>query len=294
MTDAYIYDAVRTPRGKGRKDGSLHEVTPVRLAVTALQAIRDRNKLDTQLVDDVVLGCVMPIGEQGADIARTASVMAGYAETVSGVQVNRFCASGLEATNMAAAQVMSGQSQAAIGGGVESMSQSPYVVKAMRWGKRMGDEAMIDAMEAILGAAFLDGDLKAVRKIFQTLFVAQIEIHPEDNWGDNPKGHLQVLAQQRWKTNPNYRLVKQEGPPHARVFTVEVAIAGKVSGTGQGACKRDAQQSAARQALREMQEEDRRRPAHRSPALPGEGGMPDARPETTTSDRVRPPAGKGT
>ena len=72
MTDAFIYDAVRTPRGKGRKDGSLHEVTPVRLAVTALQALRDRNKLDTHLVDDIVLGCVMPIGEQGADIARTA------------------------------------------------------------------------------------------------------------------------------------------------------------------------------------------------------------------------------
>src|SRR5882672_3803943 len=123
MTDAFIYDAVRTPRGKGRKDGSLHEVTPVRLAVTALQAIRDRNKLDTHLVDDVVLGCVMPIGEQGADIARTAAVISGYAETVPGVQVNRFCASGLEATNMAAAQVMAGQSQAAIGGGVESMSR---------------------------------------------------------------------------------------------------------------------------------------------------------------------------
>src|SRR6201746_2208719 len=116
MTEAFIYDAVRTPRGKGRKDGSLHEVTPVRLAVTALQAIRDRSKLDTHLVDDVVLGCVMPIGEQGADIARTAAVISGYAESVSGVQVNRFCASGLEATNMAAAQGMSGQRQATIGG----------------------------------------------------------------------------------------------------------------------------------------------------------------------------------
>jgi acetyl-CoA C-acetyltransferase len=133
MTDAYIYDAVRTPRGKGRKDGALHEVTPVRLAVTALQAIRDRNKLDTRLVDDVVLGCVMPIGEQGADIARTASVMAGFAETVSGVQVNRFCASGLEATNMAAAQVMAGQSQAAIGGGVESMSRVPMGSDGGAW-----------------------------------------------------------------------------------------------------------------------------------------------------------------
>ena len=83
MTDAYIYDAVRTPRGKGRKDGALHEVTPVRLAVTALEAIRDRNKLDTHLVDDIVLGCVMPIGEQGADIARTASVMAPVRERVA-------------------------------------------------------------------------------------------------------------------------------------------------------------------------------------------------------------------
>src|SRR5260370_39858872 len=105
MTDAFIYDAVRTPRGKGRKDGSLHEVTPVRLAVTALQAIRDRNKLDTHLVDDVVLGCVMPIGEHGADLARTAAVVAGYAESVPGVQVNRFCATGLVDTNMTTAQV---------------------------------------------------------------------------------------------------------------------------------------------------------------------------------------------
>ncbi len=133
MTDAYIYDAVRTPRGKGRKDGSLHEVTPVRLAVTALQALRDRNNLDTRQVDDVVLGCVMPIGEQGANIARTAAVMAGLAETVAGVSVNRFCASGLEATNRAAAQVMAGQSQAVIGGGVESMSRVPMGSDGGAW-----------------------------------------------------------------------------------------------------------------------------------------------------------------
>ncbi len=133
MADAYIYDAVRTPRGKGRKDGSLHEVTPVKLAVTALQALRDRNKLDTHLVDDVVLGCVMPIGEQGANIARTAAVMSGFAESVAGVQINRFCASGLEATNMAAAQVMSGQSQAVIGGGVESMSRVPMGSDGGAW-----------------------------------------------------------------------------------------------------------------------------------------------------------------
>ncbi len=133
MVEAYIYDAVRTPRGKGRKDGSLHEVTPTRLAVTALQALRDRNKLDTSQIDDVVLGCVMPVGEQGADIARTAAVMAGYAETVSGVQINRFCASGLEATNMAAAQIMAGQSQAVIGGGVESMSRVPMGSDGGSW-----------------------------------------------------------------------------------------------------------------------------------------------------------------
>jgi acetyl-CoA C-acetyltransferase len=133
MTDAFIYDVVRTPRGKGRKDGALHEVTPVRLATTALEALRDRNDLDTSKIDDVVLGCVMPIGEQGANIARTAAVMAGYAESVAGVQVNRFCASGLEATNMAAAQVMSGQSQAAIGGGVESMSRVPMGSDGGAW-----------------------------------------------------------------------------------------------------------------------------------------------------------------
>jgi len=133
MVEAYIYDAVRTPRGKGRKDGALHEVTPVRLAVTALAALRDRNKLDTSTIDDVILGCVAPVGEQGADIARTAAVMANYSETVSGVQVNRFCASGLEAVNMAAAQVMSGNSQAAIGGGVESMSRIPMGSDGGAW-----------------------------------------------------------------------------------------------------------------------------------------------------------------
>src|SRR5579863_8958989 len=123
MADAYIYDAVRTPRGKGKPDGSLHEATALYLATTVLQAIRDRNQLDTSLVDDVVLGCVSPVGEQGADIARIAVLNADYAETVAGVQINRFCASGLEATNMAAAQIMAGQSKVTIGGGVESMSR---------------------------------------------------------------------------------------------------------------------------------------------------------------------------
>lgn len=133
MTDAFIYDTVRTPRGRGKKDGSLHEVTPMHLAKTVLQQIRDRNDLDTSLVDDVVLGCVEPVGEQGADIARVAVLAADYAETTAGVQVNRFCASGLEATNMAAAQVMAGQSDMAIGGGVESMSRVPMMSSGGAW-----------------------------------------------------------------------------------------------------------------------------------------------------------------
>ncbi|PLC42533.1 acetyl-CoA acetyltransferase [Ralstonia pickettii] len=131
--EAYIYDAVRTPRGKGKKDGSLHGVTPLRLAATALRAIRDRNQLDTALVDDVVLGCVEPVGEQGACIGRVAVLSAGYAETTAGVQINRFCASGLEACNMAAAQVMAGQSDFAIGGGVESMSRVPMGASGGAW-----------------------------------------------------------------------------------------------------------------------------------------------------------------
>ncbi|MBM3556775.1 MAG: acetyl-CoA C-acetyltransferase [Alphaproteobacteria bacterium] len=133
MTEAFIYDAVRTPRGKGKKDGALHEVTPIRLAATALAALRERNTLDTSLVDDVYLGCVAPVGEQGSDIARVAVLYAGYAETVAGAQVDRFCASGLEACNMAAAQVMAGQSDATIGGGVESMSRVPMGSNGGAW-----------------------------------------------------------------------------------------------------------------------------------------------------------------
>ncbi len=123
MPEAYVFDHVRTPRGRGKKDGSLHEVTAVRLAATALEALRDRNKLDTRQVDDLVLGCVDPIGEAGGDIARAAVFAAGYDNSVPGMQINRFCASGLDAVNMAAAQVMSGQHQLVVAGGVESMSR---------------------------------------------------------------------------------------------------------------------------------------------------------------------------
>jgi len=123
MTEAFIYDHVRTPRGKGRADGALHEITPLQLGTQVLQALRDRSKLDTSLVDDVIMGIVSPVGEQGAVLPRSMALNAGYAETVSGVQVNRFCGSGLEAVSLAAARVMSGMAPAAIGGGVESMSR---------------------------------------------------------------------------------------------------------------------------------------------------------------------------
>ncbi len=133
MTDAYIYDHLRTPRGRGRPDGKLHEITPIQLLTQVLQALRDRNELDTTLLDDVVAGCVAPLGEQGSDIARVAVLNAGYAESVPGKQLNRFCASGLEAVNTAAAQVMSGQSDLTIGAGVESMSRVPMGSDGGAW-----------------------------------------------------------------------------------------------------------------------------------------------------------------
>ncbi len=133
VAEAYIYDAVRTPRGRGKAGGALYEMTPIGLATTALKAIRDRNALDTSLLDDVILGCVSPVGEQGANIARVAALHAGFAESVAGVQINRFCASGLEACNMAAAQVMSGQAEMAVGGGVESMSRVPMMSDGGAW-----------------------------------------------------------------------------------------------------------------------------------------------------------------
>jgi acetyl-CoA C-acetyltransferase len=123
MPDAFIYDHVRTPRGRGKVDGALHEVTALNLAGQALGAIKSRNDLDTTLVDDVVMGVVDPVGEAAADIARTAALVAGYGNSVAGVQINRFCASGLDAVNFAAAQIMSGQQKLAVGGGVESMSR---------------------------------------------------------------------------------------------------------------------------------------------------------------------------
>jgi acetyl-CoA C-acetyltransferase len=123
MTQAYLYDHVRTPRGKGKKDGSLHQASPVWLLRTLFKALASRNALDTALVDDVVLGCVTPVGEQGADIARTAVLDAEWAQTVAGVTQSRFCASGLESINLAAAKVASGYEDLVVAGGVESMSR---------------------------------------------------------------------------------------------------------------------------------------------------------------------------
>jgi acetyl-CoA C-acetyltransferase len=124
MADCFIYDHVRTPRGRGKADGSLHEVSSLELAAQTLRALRARNEgIDAVPVDDVVLGCVDPVGEAGADIARSAALVAGFGDEVPGVQINRFCASGLDAVNFAAAQIMAGQQQMAIGGGIESMSR---------------------------------------------------------------------------------------------------------------------------------------------------------------------------
>jgi len=123
MTEVFIYDHARTPRGKGRHDGALHEIPAVQLATQVLEALRDRNNLDTSLLDDVVIGCAQPVAEQGGVLARAALLNAGYAQSVAGQQIHRFCASGLEAVNNVAGQVAAGMSQAGVGGGVESMSR---------------------------------------------------------------------------------------------------------------------------------------------------------------------------
>ena len=133
MTEAYIFDAVRTPRGKGKKDGALYSVKPVDLIAGLLKALQARNNLDTSQVDDIVLGCVTPVGDQGADIAKTAALVADWDEQVSGVQLNRFCASGLEAVNLAAMKVRSGFEDLVVAGGVESMSRIPMGSDGGAW-----------------------------------------------------------------------------------------------------------------------------------------------------------------
>jgi len=125
MREAYIYDAIRTPRGKGRAQGALHPVKATDLLVTLFGNLQQRHQLDTERIDDVILGCVTPVGEQGGDIARTAVLAAGWAQEIAGVQINRFCASGLEAVNLAAMKVRSGWESLIVAGGVELMSRVP-------------------------------------------------------------------------------------------------------------------------------------------------------------------------
>ncbi len=143
MFDAYLYDHCRTPRGRGKPEGGLHAATPIWLVRTLLQALQQRTGLDTALVDDVVLGCVTPVAEQGGDIARIAVLDAGWAETVSGVTQSRFCASGLESVNLAAAKVASGFERLVVAGGVESMSRVPMGSDGGAW---LQDARVIEAV----------------------------------------------------------------------------------------------------------------------------------------------------
>ena len=133
MSDAFIFDALRTPRGKGKKDGALYSVKPVDLAAGLLRELARRHALDTSQVDDIVLGCVTPVGDQGADIAKTAALVADWDQAVAGVQLNRFCASGLEAVNLAAMKVRSGFEDLVVAGGVESMSRIPMGSDGGAW-----------------------------------------------------------------------------------------------------------------------------------------------------------------
>ena len=131
--EAYIFDAVRTPRGRGKKDGALYSVKPITLLTTVLRALQERNQLDTAQVDDIVMGCVTAVGDQGADIAKTAALAADWNDSVAGVTLNRFCASGLEAVNLAAMKVRSGWEDLVVAGGVESMSRIPMGSDGGAW-----------------------------------------------------------------------------------------------------------------------------------------------------------------
>ncbi len=133
INDAFIYDAIRTPRGRGKKDGALYEVKPVTLLGSLLSTLKERNDLDTAQVDDIVIGCVTPVGDQGANIAKTAALLAGWDEAAAGFQLNRFCASGLEAINLAAMKVRSGWEDLVVAGGIESMSRVPMMSDGGAW-----------------------------------------------------------------------------------------------------------------------------------------------------------------
>jgi acetyl-CoA C-acetyltransferase len=152
MAHAFVYDAIRTPRGKGKADGSLHEVKPVDLLAGVLRELRARNRLPTAEVDDVVMGCVSPVGEQGACIAKTAALVAGWDVRCAGVQVNRFCASGLEAVNLAAQKVASGFEDLVVAGGVESMSRVPIGADGGPWAQDPATNMATDFVPQGIGA----------------------------------------------------------------------------------------------------------------------------------------------
>ena len=164
MSEAYIIDAIRTPRGKGKKDGSLHAVKPISLLIGLLNELQNRHQFDTAAVDDIVLGCVTPIGDQGADIAKTAAIAAGWDNDVAGVQINRFCASGLEAVNMAAQKVRSGWEDLVVAGGVESMSRVPMGSDGGPWALDPETNMACDFIPQGIGAdliATIDGYSRA-------------------------------------------------------------------------------------------------------------------------------------
>ena len=152
MTEAYVFDAIRTPRGKGKKDGSLHEVKPVDLLAGTLTALKGRHDFDTAAVDDVVMGVVSPIGEQGSVIAKVAALKAGWDWQCAGVQLNRFCASGLEAVNMAAQKVRSGWEDLVVAGGVESMSRVPIGADGGAWAQDPATNSATDFVPQGVGA----------------------------------------------------------------------------------------------------------------------------------------------
>ena len=184
MTEAYIYDAIRTPRGKGKNTGSLHQLSPVKLASKTLKKIKERNNLDTKLIDDVVLGCVHPVNEQGSDIARIAVLDADFDQAVPGTQIDRFCASGLEACNIAAAQIMSGQSDMTIGGGVESMSRVPMGSAGGAW---MTDPSI--AFKTYFVPQGISADLLATKYNYSRddvdLFAVNSQIKASKAWKNN-------------------------------------------------------------------------------------------------------------
>jgi len=158
--EAYIFDAVRSPRGRGKKDGALYEIKPVNLLGSVLEALRDRTSLDTSQVDDIVMGCVTAVGDQGADIAKTAALAVDWDEKVAGVTLNRFCASGLEAVNLAAMKVRSGWEDLVVAGGIESMSRVPMGSDGGAWATDPATNSHTGFMPQGIGAdliATLDG-----------------------------------------------------------------------------------------------------------------------------------------